>query len=181
LLGVGIDLAEQSAFRHLGARSIRRAADRWLRPDERTWCATQPSFREAMVIVLSCKEAVYKAWSASGEVHELSLSMHRCVGDRGRAVTVGTDPQVAALWVVSNGSILSLAAAAPAERAWELLERILRERPSVRGGARPAVNRMRLDAGVSPCRRGSTASTPAERSKASRSASRAGCGRGSAS
>lgn len=128
LLGVGIDLAEQSALSHLGDGSIRRAADRWLRPAERAWCAAQPSFREAMVTVLSCKEAVYKAWNASGEVHELSLSMHRCVGDRGRAVTVGIDPQVAALWVVSNGSVLSLAAAAPAEWAWELLERILRER-----------------------------------------------------
>ena len=123
-----MDLAEQSAFSHLDDASIRRAAVRWLRPDERAWCAAQPSFREALVIVLSCKEAVYKAWRASGEVHDLSLSMHRCVGGRGRAVTVGSDPQVAALWVVSNGSILSLAAAAaaPAEGAWELLERILR-------------------------------------------------------
>ena len=137
LLGVGIDLAEQSAFSHLGDASIRRAADRWLRPAEREWCAAQPSLREAMVVVLSCKEAVYKAWSASGEVHELSLSMHCCVGGRGRAVTVGIDPQVAALWVVSDGSILSLATAAPAEWAWELLERMLREWPPVRGGARP--------------------------------------------
>jgi phosphopantetheinyl transferase (holo-ACP synthase) len=126
LLGVGIDLAEQSAFSHLGDASIRRAADRWLWPDERAWCAAQPSLREAMVIVLSCKEAVYKAWGASGEVHELSLTMHGG-GARGRAVTVGIDPEVAALWAVSNGSILSLAAA-PAERAWELLERILGER-----------------------------------------------------
>jgi phosphopantetheinyl transferase (holo-ACP synthase) len=129
---VGIDLAEQSAFSHLGDASIRRAADRWLRPDERTWCATQPSFREAMVIVLSCKEAVYKAWDASGAVHELSLAMHGR-GVRGRAVTVGIDPEVVALWEVSNGSILSLAAAAPGEWAWELLEHILSERSPVRG------------------------------------------------
>jgi phosphopantetheinyl transferase (holo-ACP synthase) len=134
-LGVGIDLVEQSAFSHLDDRSIRRAADRWLRPAERAWCDAQPSLREAMVIVLSCREAVYKAWSASGEVHELSLSMHRCGGDRGRAVAVGIDPHVAVSWVVSNGSILSLAAAAPAEGAWELLERILGERSPVRGGA----------------------------------------------
>jgi phosphopantetheinyl transferase (holo-ACP synthase) len=119
-----MDLAEQSAFSHLDEASIRQAADRWLRPDEHAWCAAQPSFREAMVIVLSCKEAVYKAWGASGEVHELSLTMQGH-GAKGRAVAVGMEPQVVALWEVSNGSILSLAAAAPAEWAWGLLERIL--------------------------------------------------------
>jgi phosphopantetheinyl transferase len=135
LVGVGIDLAEQSAFSHLGDASIRRAADRWLRPDERAWCAAQPSLREAMVIVFSCKEAVYKAWGASGEVHELSLTMHGGAA-RGRAVAVGIEPGVVALWEVSNGSILSLAAAAPAEWAWELLERILGDRFPVPGQGR---------------------------------------------
>lgn len=127
LLGVGMDLAELRAFAHLGDASIRRAADRWLGPDEHAWCTAQPSFREAMIIVLSCKEAVFKAWGASGEVHELSLTMHRS-GARGRAVTVGIDPEVVALWEVSNDSVLSLAAAAPAEWAWELLERIMLKR-----------------------------------------------------
>jgi hypothetical protein len=129
LLGVGIDLAEQSAFSHLDDASIRRAAARWLRPDERAWCAAQPSFREAMLIVLSCKEAAYKASGASGEVHELSLMMQGR-GSRGRAVTEGVDPGVVALWEVSQGSILALAVAAPAVWAWLLLERILRERHS---------------------------------------------------
>jgi phosphopantetheinyl transferase (holo-ACP synthase) len=145
LLGVGIDLAEQSAFSHLDEASIRQAADRWLRPDEHAWCATQPSFREAMVIVLSCKEAVYKAWSASGEVHELSLTMQGH-GAKGRAVAVGIEPQVVALWEVSNGSILSLAAAAPPEWAWGLLERILGERFPDQGGSRLAVDQVRSDA-----------------------------------
>jgi phosphopantetheinyl transferase (holo-ACP synthase) len=150
LLGVGMDLAELRVFAHLGDASIRRAADRWLRPDERAWCSAQPSFREAMVIVLSCKEAVYKAWGASGEVHELSLTMHGC-GAGGRAATVGIDPEVAALWEVSNGSVLSLAAAAPVEWAWELLERILKGRSAVpgKGGARLAVDRVLPDARVS--------------------------------
>jgi hypothetical protein len=85
-----------------------------------------------MVVVLSCKEAVYKAWSASGEVHELSLMMHGR-GARGRAVTVGIDPEVVALWEVSSGSILSLAVAAPAEWAWGLLEGILEGRAPTRG------------------------------------------------
>jgi phosphopantetheinyl transferase (holo-ACP synthase) len=130
LLGVGMDLAEPSAFSHLDEASIRRAAVRWLRPDERAWCAAQPSFREAMVIVLSCKEAAYKASGASGAVHELSLRMQGR-GSRGRAVTEGVDPEVVALWEVSHRSILALAvAAAPAEWAWLLLQRILGERQS---------------------------------------------------
>lgn len=60
LLGVGLDLAEQCAFSHLDDASIRRAAGRWLRREERAWCAEQSSFRKGMVIVLSCKEAVSK-------------------------------------------------------------------------------------------------------------------------
>lgn len=136
LLGVGIDLAEQYAFSHLDDTSIRRAAGRWLRPDERAWCATQPSFREAMVIVLSCKEAVYKAWNASGEAHELSLTMHgREVS--GWAVWDGIHPEmVVASWEVSGGSILTFAIAAPAECGWHLLERLLSERLSPAGAGR---------------------------------------------
>jgi phosphopantetheinyl transferase (holo-ACP synthase) len=118
LLGVGIDLAEQSAFSHLDDASIRRAAVRWLGPDERVWCAAQRSFREAMVIVLSCKEAMYKAWNASGEVHELSLTMHRCGA---RAATDGIGPEVVASWQVTNGSILTFAVAATAGWAEHLL------------------------------------------------------------
>jgi phosphopantetheinyl transferase (holo-ACP synthase) len=118
LLGVGIDLAEQGAFGHLDDASIRRAAGRWLRPDERAWCVAQPSFREAMVIVLSCKEAMYKAWDASGEAHELSLTMHR----RGaRAATDGIGPEVVASWGVTNGSILTFAVAAKVGWAGHLL------------------------------------------------------------
>jgi phosphopantetheinyl transferase (holo-ACP synthase) len=118
LLGVGIDLAEQGAFSRLDDASIRRAAARWLRPDERAWCVAQPLFREAMVIVLSCKEAMYKAWDASGEAHELSLTMHR----RGaRAATDGIGPEVVASWGVTNGSILTFAVAARAGWAGHLL------------------------------------------------------------
>ncbi len=141
LLGVGLDLAEQCAFSHLDDAPIRRAADRWLRPDERAWCAAQPSFREAMVIVLSCKEAVYKAWDASGEAHELSLTVHgRAVS--GWAVRDGIHPEmVVASWEVSGGSILTFAVAASAERGWQLLQRILGERHSVpeAGGWSPAL------------------------------------------
>ena len=74
--GVGIDLAERATFRHLDDEAIRRAADRWLRPGERAWCAAQPSLREALVTVLSCKEAVFKAFSPAPDSHGLSLTMH---------------------------------------------------------------------------------------------------------
>ena len=132
-LGVGMDLAEQGAFSHLDDASIRRAGGRWLRPDERVWCAAQASFREAMVIVLSCKEAVYKAWVAPGGAHELSLTMHGCAVS-GWAVKDGIPPEmVLASWEVSGGAILTFAVAAPAERGWHLLERILSERHSAPG------------------------------------------------
>jgi phosphopantetheinyl transferase (holo-ACP synthase) len=124
LLGVGMDLAEQSAFSHLDDASIRRAADRWLQPDERAWCDAQPSFREAMVVVLSCREAAYKAWGATGEILELSLAMHHRRA-RARVVTDGTGPEVVVSWEVVNGSILTLAVAAPAGRAGRLLERVV--------------------------------------------------------
>ncbi len=112
LLGVGIDLAERSTFGHLDDRSIRRAAARWLRPGERAWCAAQPSFREGLVVVLSCKEALYKAWGDSGQAHELELSMYGREAS-GWAVRAGRCPaRVVALWRVSRGSILAVAAAA---------------------------------------------------------------------
>jgi hypothetical protein len=135
-LGVGLDLTEQRAFSHLDDASIRRAASRWLGLDEHAWCAEQASFREAMVIVLSCKEAAYKAWNAPGGAHELSLTMHGS-GVSGWAVRDDVHPEmVVASWEVSGGLILTLAVAAPAECGWQLLERILSERPSVFGARR---------------------------------------------
>jgi phosphopantetheinyl transferase (holo-ACP synthase) len=119
-----MDLAEQRHFSHLDDASIRRAADRWLWPHERAWCAAQPSFREAMIIVLSCKEAMYKAWGASGEFHQLSLTMQHC-GARWRAVKAGSGPEVVASWEVVNGSILTFAVAGPTGWSWRLLDRIL--------------------------------------------------------
>jgi phosphopantetheinyl transferase (holo-ACP synthase) len=140
LLGVGIDLAERNAFSHLDDASIRRAAGRWLRPDERAWCAAQPSFREAMVIVLSCKEAMYKAWDASGEVHELSLTMHRRKA-RARVVRDAIGPEVVAAWEVANGSILTLAVAATAGWAGHLLATLDSARlASDCGPTRPGIN-----------------------------------------
>lgn len=124
LLGVGIDLAERCTFSHLDDASIRRAAGRWLRPDERAWCAAQASFREAMVIVLSCKEAVYKASEAPGGAHELSLTMHGCAVS-GWAVRHGLHPEmVVASWKVSGGSVLTLAVAAPFRSGGSAFDRV---------------------------------------------------------
>lgn len=127
--GVGIDLAERSTYGHLSPSSVRRLADRWLRPEERAWCAAQPSFREAVVIVLSCKEAVYKAWGRWGVVPEVSLAME---GHGAGGWAVGSDPapiQVMACWQVGEASILALAVAAPAGAARDLLERLRQGRP----------------------------------------------------
>ena len=85
------------------------------------------------MIVLSCKEAAYKAWNDPGGVHELSLTMHGS-GVSGWAVRDDVHPEmVVASWEVSGGSILTLAVAAPAECGWHLLERILSERRSASG------------------------------------------------
>jgi hypothetical protein len=77
-----------------------------------------------MIIVLSCKEAMYKAWGASGEFHQLSLTMQHC-GARWRAVKAGSGPEVVASWEVVNGSILTFAIAGPTGWSWRLLDRIL--------------------------------------------------------
>jgi hypothetical protein len=139
--GVGIDIAERSTYGHLGEASVRRLADRWLRPPERAWCAGQPSFREAVVIVLSCKESMYKAWGESGEVHELPLAMQGH-GPAGWAVGTSSGPvRVVASWQVVEDSILTLAVAAPAGAARDLLARILAPPLGFRGRVLRAADR----------------------------------------
>lgn len=89
-----------------------------------------------MVTVLSCKEAMFKAWGASGEAYELSLRMLRH-GARGRAVALGTGPEVVASWEIQTGSILTFAVAAPAGRAWQLLETVISASRSLRAANAP--------------------------------------------
>jgi hypothetical protein len=118
---VGIDLAERATFSHLDDGAIRRAADRWLRPGELAWCAARPSLREALVTVLSCKEAVFKAFSPAPDSHGLALTMHGG-GSSGWAALDGIEPGlVAASWEVSGASILALAVTSPSGRARDLL------------------------------------------------------------
>jgi hypothetical protein len=138
-LGVGIDLAERNTFGHLDPESIRRAAGRWLRPAERAWCEDQPCFREAVGVVLCCKEALYKAWGESDQVHDLALAMSgRC--PKGRAVRVDPCPtQAVAAWRVVRGSILAVAVAAGAparRREWSILPRG-RDTPADQPGHEP--------------------------------------------
>ena len=126
--GIGIDLAEPRAFDHLDAAAIARAARRWLTPGERAWCAGQPSFRHAVVTVLSCKESVYKAARGLVPVHEVTLRMEgdwRCGWARAQA---GPEAPVTVLWEASGVRILAVAAAGPEDRARVLLDCIDRER-----------------------------------------------------
>ncbi|MBA3318075.1 MAG: 4'-phosphopantetheinyl transferase superfamily protein [Gemmatimonadales bacterium] len=122
---MGIDIAERHTFSHLDQASIRRAAARWLRPHERAWCAAQPSFREALVVVLSCREAMYKAWGVSGQAHQTRVLMHGRWGS-GWAERAGLHtPTVVASYLVSGASILTVAVAAPAGYARHMLDRII--------------------------------------------------------
>lgn len=132
---MGIDLAERTTFSHLDDGAIRRAADRWLRPGELTWCAAQPSLREALVTVLSCKEAVFKAFSPAPDSHGLALTMHGG-GKSGWAALDGIEPGlVAASWEISGASILTLAVASPSGRARDLLGGLASGLPRSREGS----------------------------------------------
>ena len=132
--GVGIDLAERATFSHLDDGAIRRAADRWLQPGERTWCAAQASLREALVTVLSCKEAVFKAFSPAPDCHRLSLTMHG-EGSSGWAALDGIEPDLVTVsWEISGASILTLAVVSPSGRARDLLGELASGLPRSRRG-----------------------------------------------
>jgi hypothetical protein len=126
--GVGIDLAEPNAFEHLDAPAVDRAAARWLSPAERAWCAAQPSFRQAMVTVLSCKESVCKATGGSVAVQAVSVAMDgEWPQGWARAAGVGPDP-VTLWWEVTSIHILTVGVAGPIGSASLLLNRIVRGR-----------------------------------------------------
>lgn len=126
--GVGIDLAEPDAFSHLESIAIQRAAARWLTPSERAWCSDQPSFRRALVTVLSCKESAYKAWGGAVPVHEVAVRLEdgEAAGE-GDAAAPGQEP-VALWWRSASGHILTVGVAGRPEVARGLAGRIIRER-----------------------------------------------------
>ncbi|HEX2220166.1 MAG TPA: 4'-phosphopantetheinyl transferase superfamily protein [Gemmatimonadales bacterium] len=131
--GIGIDLAEPGAFDHLHAATVARAARRWLTPRERAWCAGQPSFRHAMVVALSCKEAVYKASRGLVPVHEVRLRMKGDWPSGWARAEAGPAAPVTVRWDASGGRVLTVAAAGPEDRAHVLLDCIDRERRMIRG------------------------------------------------
>jgi phosphopantetheinyl transferase len=132
--GLGIDLADLNAFDHLEPTAIERAARRWLSPAERAWCAAQPSFRLAMVMVLSCKESVCKASGGSTPVSAVTLDLEG-VWPRGgaRATGAGREP-VTLWWEATSCHILTVAVEGAPERTAPILDRIIRGRSEVRPG-----------------------------------------------
>ena len=132
--GIGIDLAEPDTFAHLNRTAIERAAHRWLTPAERSWCARQPSFRRAMVTVLSCKESVYKAWGGAVAVHHVELTL---AGEESRGWASATAPgqePVTVWWNAMSEHILSVAVAGHPDQARELADRIIRGRCGAESG-----------------------------------------------
>ena len=111
LLGVGIDLAERGTYAAFPDAWIRRAASRWLSPDERQWGTTQSSFREAVTVVLCCKEAAWKAWNAGTGAWNVALTISGDVGTGGAATAAWGTVRVEVEWLVSSGLILALARA----------------------------------------------------------------------
>jgi 4'-phosphopantetheinyl transferase superfamily len=124
--GLGIDLADPNTFEHLPPDAVERAACRWLSPAERAWCESQPSFRLAMVTVLSCKESVCKATGGATPVAEARLAMEGS-WPRGWARATGPEP-IALWWEVGSGHILTVGVRGPAHYAKPLLLRIVRGR-----------------------------------------------------
>jgi hypothetical protein len=124
--GLGIDIADLRTFEHLTPAVIERAARRWLSPAERAWCAEQPSFRLAMVTVLSCKESVYKATGGGTRVLEATIAMEGAwPSGRGRAA----DPEpVALLWEVGSRYILTVGVRGQGDATGALIEYIMRGR-----------------------------------------------------
>ena len=116
-LGVGIDLEDGGRFGHLGEAALRHAAERWLTADERAWCARQASLAEALVIVLSCKEAVFKACPWGRTVHDLALDELEGSAAGGRAVARQPSVRVEVRWTRWREQILTVAVALDADLA----------------------------------------------------------------
>ena len=125
-LGVGIDVEAVGGLSRFDEASVLRAGSRWLRPGERSWCAAQPSFREAMVVALSCKEAVYKSLPTHGAADEVTLTMHGSTAAGWARSEAFTPLRIAVSWRTSNDRIVALAVAAEGLEASRTLERLVR-------------------------------------------------------
>jgi phosphopantetheinyl transferase (holo-ACP synthase) len=109
--GIGIDIEERTALARFDGVALRRAAARWLTEHERRWCDRQTVLAEAIAVVLCCKEAVFKAWSGTGAMHDVRLSLYGALASgRGRANQSGVSVQVR--WRRRQGQVVAVAVAA---------------------------------------------------------------------
>lgn len=127
-LGVGIDLEELDAVDHLSPSTVRRAAARWLRAHERAWCESQVSFRSSLVVVLCCKEAVFKASRGTCPAHQISLSMGGTLEAGGAMWDQTASVTIHVAWLIARGTVLALAAGQQRGAPAVLLEQLLCER-----------------------------------------------------
>jgi phosphopantetheinyl transferase (holo-ACP synthase) len=110
ILGVGLDMEERAAFRRLDDASVERAARRWLTDKEREWCATQDSFADALLVVLSCKEAVFKAFRQGRAAHQVRLAVEGCCA-RGQGWAEQSAVPIRVVWHRWRRQVVALAVA----------------------------------------------------------------------
>jgi len=125
-LGVGLDVEQVSGLGRFDEASVLRAGRRWLRPAERAWCAAQPSFREAMIVALSCKEAVYKSLPSARPAHEIALTMHGSAAAGWARSRAFAPLRIAVRWRTSKDRIVALAVTANGLEARRILGLLLR-------------------------------------------------------
>lgn len=112
ILGIGIDLEETNALARFDARARQEFLSRWLTPEERVWCLEQPDLGVALVIAISCKEAVYKALGRETPRSGTSASLP---GERDlvRTTRVGGGPgrgiEISVVWTLLGGRALAVA------------------------------------------------------------------------
>jgi hypothetical protein len=111
ILGVGIDIEEAAVLNRFDEPAVRRAAERLLSTREWAWCRRQPSLRRAFTIVISCREAIFKAWRDGPTVAALEVRM---MGGplAGHAEWSGPGPvRVRAAWRLRGSAVVALAVA----------------------------------------------------------------------
>jgi phosphopantetheinyl transferase (holo-ACP synthase) len=89
---------------------VERAADRWLSAEERVWCCSQTSLAEALLVVLCCKEAAFKAWSEGTAAHEVRLDLRGSTA-RGRGSARHSPVAVEVEWRRLGQRVIALAVA----------------------------------------------------------------------
>lgn len=107
LVGVGIDVESRDALARYSDEAVRRFAERWLTPAERTWCAGQSDVRAAVVACLCGKEAVWKASRGVEGIERIGVASAR--GLR-RRVRIG-DITVVLRWRLGRRDVLTTAVA----------------------------------------------------------------------